>query len=151
MNDTLQPTVVLGRADGDHVSITVLGRLHPGAVDASDGNWLMTPIKISVGGFSAEIGASFRAEELREFRRALEVVATSLDGEAVLESMETWITLHVSVDRLGRLEVSGEATDKPGSGNRLLFRIADLDQSDLPAMIASLRSVNDAFPVFGEP
>jgi hypothetical protein len=111
----------------------------------------MTPVEVSVGGFRAEIGASLRAEELRGFRLALEALATSFEGEAVLESMEAWITLHVSVDRLGRLEISGEATDKPGSGNRLVFRIGDLDQSDLPTMIASLRSANEAFPVVGEP
>jgi hypothetical protein len=150
MRDDSPPAVMVGRHDGDHVLINVLGRLHPGAVDSSDGNWLMTPIEISVGAFKAEIGASLRAEELRAFRLALESLAAALEGEAVLESMETWITLRVSVDRLGRLEVVGEAADKPGSENHLAFRVSDLDQSDLSDMIASLRSVNDAFPVVGE-
>jgi hypothetical protein len=147
MSDTSPLPVVIGRPDGNHVAINILGRLHPDAVDSSDGNWLMTPIEISVGGFKADIGASLRSEELRAFRLALEALAASLQGEAVLDSMETWIKLHVSVDRLGRLEVSGEATDKPGLGNRLEFSVSDLDQSDLPGIIRALRSANDAFPV----
>jgi hypothetical protein len=145
----LRPEVVVGRPEGDHLSIRVLGRLHSSADDFWDGNWLVTPIEVVAGGFRGECGASLRAEELRGFREALERVHASLDGEAVLQSMETWLTLRLAVDRSGRVVVTGRVVDRLGSSNELSFRIEGLDQSDLPAMLEALQEIETFFPVVG--
>lgn len=147
----LRPEVVVGRADSDHLSIRVLGRLHAGADDYWDGNWLVTPIEAVAGGFRCESGASLHAEELVAFREALERVHESLEGEAVLESMESWLTLRVAVDRSGRLTVTGRMVDRLGSANELTFKIEGLDQSDLPVMIEGLQEIETFFPVVGAP
>ncbi|WP_275293410.1 hypothetical protein [Amycolatopsis sp. La24] len=95
--------VAIGAAHGDRLVIYVLGRMHTGAVDFWDGNWLFSPVDLVVGGFSARVPAGLRAE--------------------------------------------GTATD--GRGNRLSFRIGELDQAELPAIIDGLASIETEFPVLG--
>jgi len=151
MSDELRPHVTVGDPSGDHISIRVLGRLHPGADDFWDGNWLATPIEAVVGKFQGKVGASLRADELRSFRDALRILYATLTGEAVLKSMEEWLTLRIAAASRGRLEVTGTLLDRPGDGNQLIFKIDDLDQSYLPRIIDSLDEVETFFPVLGSP
>ena len=85
--------VVIGGRDREQVTIRVLGRMHQGAVDYSDGNWLISPIQVSVGDFTGWVQAGLRAEELRTFRQELETLYETLEGEARLHSLEDWISL----------------------------------------------------------
>jgi hypothetical protein len=151
MSDELRPHVTVGDPSGDHISIRVLGRLHPGADDFWDGNWLATPIEAVVGKFQGKVGASLRADELQSFRDALRILYATLNGEAVLKSMEEWLTLRIAAASRGRLEVTGTLLDRPGDGNQLIFKIDDLDQSYLPRIIDSLDEVETFFPVLGSP
>ena len=139
--------VLIGNRDTEHVLITVVRRERPAAEDFWDGNWLVTPIQLCAGRFSGEISADLRTDELRQFREALETLYGQRAGEAVLESMEEWIRLTVAWDSLGALRVEGVASDRPGVGSELRFRLAGLDQSYLPAIIESLREVEHAYPV----
>jgi hypothetical protein len=143
--------VIVGDPAYDHLSISVLGRLHPGADDFWDGNWLDTPIEAVVGKFQGKVGASLRADELRSFRDALKILSTTLDGEAVLKSMEEWLTLRVAITSRGRMEVTGTLLDRPGDVNHLIFKIDDLDQSYLPRIIDSLDELATLFAVLGSP
>lgn len=149
MSDELHPEIVIGDLGGDHIVIGVQGRLHPGAEDFGDGNWLSALVKFDLGQFNGKISASLRAEELRKFGVELGKLNTSLHGEAVLESMEDWLTLRVAVAKSGRLDVTGRLVDRPGDGNQLIFEIDGLDQSYLAAVLESLAEVESLFPVFG--
>lgn len=141
----------IGTAGGDRVVIDVRGRMHPDATDYWDGNWLFSPIEVQVGGFTAKIGAGLRAEELRSFREGLELLHRDLRGFAALTSMEDWLELSVTVSGSGRLEVVGEVIDRVGDGNRLAFRVNDLDQTHLPDLIGELRELESLYPVIGAP
>jgi hypothetical protein len=110
-----------------------------------------SPIEIHVGGFTARIGAGLRANELLSFREGLEVLHRDLRGAAKLTSMEGWLELTLTVSGSGRLDVVGEARDRPGDGNRLSFRVADLDQTHLPDLIGELRELERLHPVTGTP
>jgi hypothetical protein len=151
LGEDAPPAVLIGRPKTDHVAVWVVNRMHQGATDYWDGNWLVTPIEVAAGGFKGRVTAALRAEELAAFLEALKRMSDSLEGEATLESLETWLSLRVSIARSGHLEVHGTLTDAPGIGNRLTFDIADLDQTDLPAMIRSLSEAVRRFPVLGEP
>ena len=105
MSGQLRPEVVVGDPSGDHLSIRVLGRLHPRADNFWDGNWLATPIEATVGGFQGRVGASLRADELQAFRDALQGLHSALNGDAALESMEKWLTLRIAPTSRGRLDV----------------------------------------------
>jgi hypothetical protein len=143
------PEILIGR-DRDGVRVRILGRMHPGAEDYDDGNWLVTPVQIRVGGFSGEIGADLRADEFKRFRQELERVYATLSGSAALASMDGWLSLNVSCLANGSLKVEGTASDRPGLGNSLEFKIPDMDQSFLPPLIDSLRDCERAYPVLGE-
>ncbi|WAL66480.1 hypothetical protein ORV05_01255 [Amycolatopsis cynarae] len=142
-------SVVIGSASGDRVAIEVLGRLHSGATDFWDGNWLLSPIEVAAGGFTGKIPASLRADELLSFREELEKAYEGFGGVARLDSMEEWLSLTVRVKRSGHVEIDGVAKDRISSGNRLSFHIADLDQTDLPALIDALAAIEAEFPVLG--
>jgi len=144
-------TVVVGHPAGDRVVIRVIARMHGDVDDYWDGNWLISPIEIHLGGFQGTVPAGLRAEELRAFRVSLEEMYANLDGIAKLDSMEGWLALTVAIDRSGRLRVSGKAIDRLGSGNELSFRISEMDQSYLPPIINALSDIDTKFPVVGSP
>jgi hypothetical protein len=129
------------------VVISVLGRQFPDASDWEDGNWLVSPVRISVGRFVGELPAQLRVDELQAFRLGLEQIRETLSGEAELFSMDGWLTLSVQCSRTGSLSVSGSADDSPGIGNKLRFEIGGMDQSFLPTLIDQLQEVERAFPL----
>jgi hypothetical protein len=146
------PEVFIGDPVGDHLAIRALGRLHPRADDYWDGNWLQTAIVFSVGAFRGMVGASLRTDELRQFRVALEKAYKSLEGEAVLDSMEEWLQVKLVLDRAGHVRITGVLADRVGDiGNRLNFRIEGIDQSYLPSTIDALGYLEERFPVLGSP
>ena len=143
-------SVVVGRVAGDHVEIDVGGWEHPGTNDFDDGNWLMTRVGIRARGFSGRYAASLRAEEFVDFLDAVRRLSETLDGEAVFTTMEEQLRVAIRrVGSLGGLEVVGVALDAAGWGNRLVFKLAEFDQSDLPPLVAQLEALVEAFPVIG--
>jgi hypothetical protein len=150
MSDELWSEVRIGGHVDDHITIRVLGRAYPDADDFGDGNWLSTFIDFAVGQFRGTVAASLRADEFRSFHRALKELDASLRGEALLESMEEWISLRIAVTSSGRLEIAGRLTDRPGSGNQLMFEIGGLDQSYLPAILTDLEGLLARYPVLDE-
>ncbi|NIH83798.1 WapI family immunity protein [Amycolatopsis granulosa] len=147
-NDT--PSVTIGSSAGGSLTISVVGRMHPEAIDFDDGNWLLSPVEVVVGHFSACIPASLRADELRAFRTGLSEVYENFGGIARLQSMEGWLSLAATVHSSGRVEIDGEVIDSIGSRNKLIFRLDGIDQSYLPGIIDSLLSIENEFPVRGE-
>ena len=131
---------------GDSVRIRVRGRKHPEAADSSDGNWLVSPITVRVGGFLGQVPAGLRAEELVRFREGLEHIAQVGSGTAVLHSIEEWLSLAVVLQPSGVLDVSGAADDQPGIGNTLRFTLPPVDSDRLDAWVAALRACEEAYP-----
>lgn len=141
--------IVVGAENGRFI-ISVLGRMHPDTTDYWDGNWLVSHIAVSVGGFSGRVRAGLRADELRRFRQELDTLYEKLVGSARLESMEDWLGLVFVADGLGHVAVTGWVKDEPGIGNELTFRLS-VDQTHLPGILHSLRQVEAAYPVLGKP
>ncbi|MFI6482558.1 hypothetical protein ACIBH1_31810 [Nonomuraea sp. NPDC050663] len=142
--------ILIGRSkQSDHIAIRVDGRMHPSHVDYWDGNWLISPIFVRVGGFTAKIGAGLRSDELQSFHKQLERVYAAVEGRAVLSSLENWIELVVECHGNGSLTIKATVADDPSMWNTLSFEIEGLDQSDIPAIVAALTEVEERFPVFG--
>jgi hypothetical protein len=138
-------------AVGCRVDVYVRGRMLPQTTDYWDGNWLESDIVVDVGAFHGKIAAALRVDELQRFRKELEAVYLKGAGEAHLASLEEWIALEVKVDDFGHVTVVGRIQDRPGMGNRLLFRIGELDQMDLPPVIEGLAAIEAAYPILGMP
>ena len=143
------PSVTLGHRDGDRITISVLDRMHKGASDYWDGNWLVSPVEFTVGAYCGTIGAGLRVEELIGLRRQLETAYAEHGGAARLASMEEWVDLTIEVSESGDVEIQGNFVDQPGYGNRLAFTIAGLDRTALPDVIGALLEIEDAFPILG--
>jgi hypothetical protein len=151
LDDEETTSVTIGSKTGDRLVITVLGRMHLGATDFWDGNWLFSPVDVTAGGFTARVPAGLRAEELRAFREELAKAYDDFGGVARLKSMEEWLDLTVTVAKSGKVEVEGLAVDGHGTGNKLSFRIGDLEQSELPGIVDALSAIEAAYPVVGRP
>jgi hypothetical protein len=145
------PVLLLGREGGDHVRMELRGRLHPGATDFWDANWLDARVGVRAGAFSGTIRASLRTTDLAQWRDELRRLHESLSGQAALETMEGWISLRLTGDGRGHVAVDGVVEDEPGTGNRLSFALPALDQTDLPALLDALGAVERAFPTIGDP
>jgi hypothetical protein len=130
------------------VLIRVVERMHPDARDYWDGNWLVSPIEVRAGGFTASVLAGLRVEELMSFREQVQRLLLGDADTARLASMEEWLSL--TVRRRGEaLDVRGVITDSPGLGSQLEFSIEGLMLSDLSPLIEELRSAEAAFPLLG--
>ena len=147
----MEPSLVLGTVDADHLSIVPLGRAHPGASDFWDGNWVRSTLKVRAGGFTAHVTAELRVDEIHRFAEGLKFINDNPFGPAILQSMEDWITLSIKCNPNGALDVSGEVTDKPGVGNRLSFELHGFDQTHLSSWLSQLSAIELRFPVVGEP
>ncbi|MFC9840096.1 hypothetical protein ACFVKB_40920 [Rhodococcus sp. NPDC127530] len=147
----MTPSLVLGSLDADHLAIVVLGRANPGATDYWDGNWVRSTLRVRAGGFTANITANLRTDEIHKFSEGLKFIDDNLFGAAVLQNMEDWITLSITCTPNGGLDVSGEVMDQPGVGNRLAFEPHDLDQAHLPTWLSQVSEIELRFPVVGEP
>ena len=138
--------VLIGDAAAHHVLIRPIMRSHPGLFDSSDGNWIDCEVEVAAGAFRATFPAHLRSEEFQSFlEEALDLHRTQ-DGSASLSTLEGQITLSIAGDGKGGFQVSGEAIDDAGSGNRLQFKF-DIDQTLLPPICASLEHLLAAFPV----
>lgn len=141
----------MGSTDADHLSIAVLSREHAGADDYWDGNWVITTISVVAGGFTGQVRASLRMDEIHRFNEGLKFLNQNLFGAAVLNSMEDWITLTVQAGPRGQIEVSGELADGAGAGNVLTFELPEMDQTYLRSWISNLDDIEKVYPVLGEP
>jgi hypothetical protein len=140
----------MGSTEVEHLSIAVLGREHAGADDYWDGNWVIATISVAVGGFTGQVRASLRMDEIHRFNEGLKFLNQNLFGAAVLESMEHWISLTVKAGSRGRIEIHGELSDGAGVGNVLSFDLAEVDQTYVAGWISDLDDIERAFPVIGK-
>ena len=67
-------TLVLGPTGADHVAIRVLELAHPGTSDYWDANWVRSTIHARVGGFTADLAADLRTDELHRFAEGLKFI-----------------------------------------------------------------------------
>ena len=107
-------------------------------------------VEVAAGGFRGEVAGN--RPPIRSWPRSIAKsrLAGSLAGEARLATMEEWLSIVVTGDGRGHIELSCEVRDQPGIGNRLAFRLA-LDQTTLRPMVAQLGRAVSEFPVIGRP
>jgi hypothetical protein len=135
--------------DSQHLTITLLGRSHPGSEDFWDGNWVRAEIAVVAGGFRGTVGGDLRGEELDRFRDGLMRLNQSLHGEAELATMEGLLRVRVVGDGRGRIAVDFEVWDEAARAT-LSGEIAD-DQTALGPLLRQLNQALLEYPVIGQP
>ena len=139
----------IGRLQGSRVLLDVKGRKEPTAEDYWEANWLVVGMTVEMGHWRGRFDVDLRAEEFERFLLELRHLYEQLDSVAEFATMERWLSLRLEGDGLGHIKVAGEARDRPGSEDRLLFTTG-LDQTDLAELIHELQAVVAEFPVRGE-
>ena len=141
-----KPEFILGSPTSEYLQVRALRRTHVGSTDFWDGNWLTCRIEAAVGGFKARVDADLRSEEFVELHDQLSAINERLSGEAKFTTLEGWLAMDMSIDRLGHVTARCELLDEPGVGNRLDFTL-NLDQTYLSPILAGLKAIILAFPV----
>ncbi|MCZ7644729.1 MAG: hypothetical protein M5U26_05490 [Planctomycetota bacterium] len=139
---------LIGSRDSDFLRVRPIARAHPDASDYWDGNWLNTDIELSAGAFRAQYVACLRVDELTRFRDQLTELYNTLDGQAVFDSMEPWLSISVKGDGLGHFNVDCVAMDNVGVGNKLDFSLC-IDQTQIPGILVGLNQALEQFSLIG--
>ncbi|HEV3163271.1 MAG TPA: hypothetical protein VGZ22_04465 [Isosphaeraceae bacterium] len=141
-------TIRIGGERAEFLTVTLVGRSYPASNDYWDGNWIRAVVKVTAGGFRGEVGGDLRAEELLEFYQQLVPLFETLSGEATFSTMEGWLSIRVSGDGHGHMNLRCEVRDQAVDGNTLTFRLG-LDQTFLRPMLSELGRAVSEFPVIG--
>lgn len=126
--------VLIGGEDGNRVSIRRITK------NGSEG-WFDTEIEVRCDGWRGKFGASFMQGELSRFAQQVQNLHRHLHGKAALEPMEPNLTLYLSGDGKGHVEVTGVARNQFHTETKLTFKM-ELDQSYLPAIAKALVNID---------
>jgi len=142
--------LLVGARDSDHLSVEILGRVHPDATGFWDANWLKARVSVRAGAFHGAFEADLRSDELEPFAAQLKALGGADQGVARLESCEGWVTLKLAPDQRGQLQATCEVRDDPTGGGSLRFGVA-ADPAQRLDLLDALRSILEAYPVVGDP
>ena len=128
----------------------VHGRQFPMADDYWDGNWLHVTVHCCAPGASVWVtGPILHVPDIAHFLRGIEAIHTSLQGEVTLPCMEPELAVTLTAEGLGHITVVVAITpDHLAQAHRFTFT---LDQSYLPPVIDSCRTILQQYPVKGQP
>ncbi len=126
--------------------VWIHGRQYPEASDYWDGNWLrVTACCNSEGSVVFTSGPIVRVDELGRFLSGCQHLYTTLLGSAVLDCLEPNLRVELTAQTLGKIEVRLSIT--PDQIAESHTYIDFVDQTYLPALMASCRAVLNNFPL----
>jgi len=135
-----------GGEEAERVEVQVHGYEREPVGEYYDDNWVRVFVLVNVGSFSGSFDATFLTSELLGFRESVNSLYESLAGVARFATLEDQLTLELTGDGRGHVQLKGLAIDAPGIGNRLEFQIA-LDQGHLSTALRGLNGITSSFPV----
>jgi hypothetical protein len=131
------------------LAIWVLGREFPDSHDFWDGNWLRVTVHCGGGGASVDVSGSIaHLIELDRWRVSTKSLYDTSGGIAKLECMEPTLSVDMTYDSFGRIEMNVSITP-----NRLSQRhefTFTIDRTALPAFIQQLEAVLTTYPIRGD-
>jgi hypothetical protein len=128
------------------LSIWVHGREFPEETDYWDGNWLRVTVECSSNGAEVSVsGPIIHLSELAAWTDAAEKLHKTLHGEANLDCIEPELSVELVIDKLGSISMTVNITpDHLLQEHCFRFKI---DQSYLPELIRSCRTVLASYPI----
>ena len=130
----------------DKVEIIVLNRTHPEATDKWDGNWLNAYAEITAGRFNGKGDIFLRCDELQQFAKDIDLLIQVEINDAVFSPMEPWLCLSIKSDNSSKYRISGEITDRLGTGNILKF-FFELDRGCTEKVAEGIKETINVFPI----
>lgn len=135
--------ILLGHRTGDHLLLTVRGRLFPDSVDAP---WLWASLTVRAAGFGCRRDGNLHTDELRRFRAALEELHESGGAAAELATEDEWLTIGLSRDGDGSVAARVRVHDDGPPPAELRCGLSDLTPAGLMTTIESLAAVERSYP-----
>jgi hypothetical protein len=127
-------------------SLWIDGRQFPDSADYWDGNWLVVRARMEVNRACINCdGPILMTTDIEQFRDELATMVAALKGEASLTPLEPELRLLFKMHRRGRVEATIEITPDHLT-QRHRFTV-DVDQSYLPALVASCDAILARFPI----
>jgi hypothetical protein len=131
------------------LKVWIHGREFPEAVDYWDSNWLtVTACYRTEGSWVIAAGSFIHCSELSQLLEELENLYSSLKGTATLPTMEPNLKVRLNGNGRGGIELAVSITP-----NHLIqthdFH-GQIDQTDLPPIIASCRGILATYPIKGQ-
>lgn len=123
-NRNVPSDLLIGSEQSEFVRGTFLGRAFPDREDSADGNWIKLRVQVRTLPCTGSYDALWRAESLAPFRKALEDLYDSLEGDVVVEpDWKRSIELRFHGDGLGMLRSRERRApmQQPGHGCDLSF------------------------------
>jgi hypothetical protein len=136
----------LGGEEYERIEVDVAGYEREPVGQFYDDNWLPVTVSVTVGRFVGQFSAEFMSDDFSRFLSQLSKLYETLSGKAEFNTLERQLFLVLEGDGKGHVVVRGEAMDRVGTGNQLLFDL-ELDQTQLAQTIRELKDVVAAYPV----
>ncbi len=126
--------ILIGKSGAEHVTIEITEPLN-------QDRWLEGNLDVRVGPWCGRSRVLFYQGELNRFAAQIERLYSDLVGPAELHPMEPYLEMRLCGNGRGSILLEGKAQDSPVPGTYLVFRL-QIDQTDLPAIAASLRTAD---------
>jgi hypothetical protein len=123
--------ILVGKSGAYHVAIQITDR-------SGQERWLEGNVDIKAGSWHGTFRVWFHQGELHHFASEIERLYADLAGPADIHPLEPYLELRLRGNGKGHIVLEGKAQDLLSSGTYLTFRL-EMDQTELPAIIASLR------------
>ncbi len=132
------------------LQIWIHGRQFPHADDYWDGNWVNVTVHCGAQGASVwASGPIIHLSEIAHLLQGAEAMATSLQGKATLPCIEPELTVALTAESLGHIAMVVDITpDNLSQRHQFTFAI---DQTYLPSLIRSCRTILQRYPMKGHP
>lgn len=127
------------------IRITVINQPYPDSEIDYDRNWLRGSVKFNLGAFNGEYFADFQTFDFETFRKELEIAYDKLNRNAMFDTIENQVKIHLNGNGSGHFEVKYWLMDKAGVGNELRGEMK-IDQTQLPEIISHLNEINKQYP-----
>lgn len=129
----------LGGDEAEYVRLHMRAHAHSASSVFWEGNPHACDVEVSVGPFRAKIESEIHGVDLAQFLKSVQRLYDWLGDEAVLETLEQWLTLRLIGDGRGGILVQGRLVDPMSRGNSLEFELS-VDQTYLPPLITQLQA-----------
>jgi hypothetical protein len=103
--------------------------------------WVHATVSLELGAWKGRYAAQFHIDDFSHFASGVAALSSSLEGEALLSSMDGYLEVRLTGDGKGHVEVKGEAWDRPRWGTHLEFEFA-IDQTYLSAILTSTNAIS---------
>ncbi len=136
--------LVIGGQEHERLVVELPGCDRPEPKGVYD--FLTARVRVDVGRFRGDFECYLSAQDFAVFLFQLRRLQSEPGGTAEFSTIEGQLGFKIRGDGRGHFEVRGRALDAPGMGNELVWSLA-IDQSYLPAIIASVVLISTAYPV----